>query len=81
VEGLFLDKKCRVGQSPEKDQFLERLQQQIQVYGKDYPRVIKSLEPATAEIGSRWLQNGVEAVFEEVFDILPTFGLGSKESS
>jgi len=81
VEGLFLDKKCRAGGVPEKDQFLECLEKQIQAYGKDYLRVIKSLEPATAEIGSRWLQHEVDAVSEEVFDMLSTFGFGSKESS
>jgi bifunctional UDP-N-acetylglucosamine pyrophosphorylase / glucosamine-1-phosphate N-acetyltransferase len=79
MEGLFLHKKCRGDGYPEKDQFLDIIQKQIQECGKDYLAVIKSLDPAKAEIGSRWLQHVVDTISCEMFDILSTFGFSSKE--
>ncbi|MFH0729976.1 MAG: UDP-N-acetylglucosamine pyrophosphorylase [Pseudomonadota bacterium] len=79
MEGQFLDKKCREEGGPEKDRFLEIIQKQIRAVGKNYPAVIKSLDPAAAEIGSRWLQQVVDTISYEVFDILSTFGFSPKE--
>lgn len=75
MEGVFLEKKCRGDVDREKVQFLEIIQKQIKALGKDYPAVIKSLDPAAAGMGSRWLQRVVDSISDDVFELLSTFGL------
>ena len=78
MEGLFLDKKCREEECREKDQFLNRIQQQIQEQGKAYVPVIKSLDPPVAEIGSQWLQRVVDTICHDAVGMLSTFGFDSE---
>jgi bifunctional UDP-N-acetylglucosamine pyrophosphorylase / glucosamine-1-phosphate N-acetyltransferase len=79
IEGLFVDKRCRGYGFPEKEVFLEIIQKQIQLCGKDYLKVIKSLAPESAAIGSHWLQRIVDMISYDAFEILTTFGFDSKE--
>ena len=57
----------------QKDTILEKIQQGIQASGKDYIAVIKGLEEADREKGTRWLQGIVDHIIDGALQVLPSF--------
>ena len=76
-----LEESCnsaRQNQEPSElqDLFLEKIHTGITSSGKDYIAVIKNLDAADAAIGTRWLQDIVDAIVSEALKILPSFHQG-----
>ncbi|MCF8068750.1 MAG: protein GlmU [Desulfobacterales bacterium] len=56
-----------------RDYFLERILKIITAHGKDYIRVIQSLDEVDSKKGSLWLQRHVDSVSDRLLSVLPSF--------
>lgn len=74
LKEVFENVKNHEGDDPLRDRFLERIVNGIQISGKDYIGVIKSLKTEESEIGIRWLQGIVDQVIENALGVIPSFG-------
>ena len=63
----------RAGEEEIRDRFFESLQNEINLEGRSYLRVIKALDRQTAATGTGWLQSIVDQVTSGTLDIIPSF--------
>ncbi len=61
------------GDAAHRDAFLQKVDNAIKTYGKNYIRVIQSLAIADSKIGTRWLQGIVDQVQDEALKGLPSY--------
>ena len=73
IESLFNKARFFKDENADRDIFLENIHQAIKASDKDYVRVIKSLGLEESRPGTRWLQNIVDTVTDEVLRIIPSF--------
>jgi rhamnogalacturonyl hydrolase YesR len=73
LEGLcekYLDETAETSGS---EVFLATLQKTMGQSKSDYIAVIRGLDEAASQQGTKWLQGIVDKITEEAFDILPSF--------
>lgn len=72
LEACIMDRREEGAGLAERDGFLTRLARAGEAQGKDYIRAIKSLDEETAAMGTRWLQQAVDAVAGGAFTLFPS---------
>jgi UDP-N-acetylglucosamine/UDP-N-acetylgalactosamine diphosphorylase len=73
LEEVLNDMSDRTGDRKAFDRFMEKIQSDIGDKGKYYLKVIKGLNPGTAELGTSWLQSIVNAVVEAALEVMPEY--------
>jgi len=73
IEKGFTECRSYAGNDQEKELFLKSIDAAIQKAGKDYIKVIQSLDESNKETGVSWLQGIVENTREAIMKHLPSF--------
>jgi len=73
MEKAFKTNKNKEGDLSIRDLFLETINREIKMSGKNYIPVIKSLSVENATQGTKWLQGIVDNITAHIIEIMPTF--------
>jgi len=73
MEDAFKTCQNKEGDIGLKDKFLETINRAITKSGKNYIPAIKSLSPANATQGTKWLQGIVDDIATQIIEMIPTF--------
>ncbi len=73
LEQLTSERVEKGGDEKQRNRFLEIINKEIQVHGKDYLAVIKGLSEASQKIGTSWLLGIVDNFYDQALSVLSTF--------
>ena len=73
IEGTLYSFREKMGDSSERDAFLEAVAQDREERGNDYVKVIQGLDRKWSAKGTRWLQGTVDEINKKVLEKLPSF--------
>jgi bifunctional UDP-N-acetylglucosamine pyrophosphorylase / glucosamine-1-phosphate N-acetyltransferase len=73
MEEVFKTNKNKEGDLNIRDLFLETINREIKMSGKNYIPVIKSLSVENTTQGTKWLQGIVDNIIAQIIEIMPTF--------
>jgi predicted nuclease with TOPRIM domain len=73
MEEVFKTNKNKEGDLNISDLFLETINREIKMSGKNYIPVIKSLSVENAIQGTKWLQGIVDDITTQVLESIPSF--------
>ena len=73
MEAVFVSRLENAGDPSAREPFLEQVTRQIKEKGADYVAVIQGLDRSWSANGTQWLQGIVDAINEEVLQVMPSF--------
>lgn len=72
IESVMLSVSTYEGVSEHRDKFMKIIERQLSFQGKSYLQVIQSLDIKDTAVGTRWLQDIVSRLVNEVTECLPS---------